>query len=49
MAGPSAYTKNNILKALLQGTTMPLPAGTCASLHTADPEDLAINSTQIVG
>lgn len=37
MAGASTYTKNNILKALLQGTTMPLPTGTYVSLHTADP------------
>lgn len=37
MAGASTYTKNNILKALLQGTAMPLPAGTYISLHTADP------------
>lgn len=35
--GASTYTKNNILKALLQGTTLPLPAGTYISLHTADP------------
>lgn len=37
MAGASTYTKNNILKALLHGTTMPLPSGTYVSLHTADP------------
>jgi hypothetical protein len=37
MAGPSTYTKNNILKALLRGTTFPLPTGTYISLHTADP------------
>lgn len=37
MAGASTYTKNNILKALLQGVTMPLPTGTYVSLHTADP------------
>lgn len=37
MAGASTYTKNNILKALLQGTALPLPAGTYISLHTADP------------
>jgi hypothetical protein len=37
MAGASTYTKNNILKALLQGTTFPLPTGTYISLHTADP------------
>ena len=37
MAGASTYTKNNILKALLQGTSFPLPAGTWISLHTADP------------
>lgn len=35
--GASTYTKNNILKALLQGTALPLPAGTYISLHTADP------------
>lgn len=37
MAGASTYTKNNILKALLQGVALPLPAGTWISLHTADP------------
>lgn len=35
--GASTYTKNNILKALLQGTALPLPTGTYISLHTADP------------
>lgn len=37
MAGASTYTRNNILKALLQGIALPLPAGTYVSLHTADP------------
>lgn len=37
MAGASTYTKNNILKALLQGTALPLPTGTYISLHTGDP------------
>lgn len=35
--GASTYTKNNILKALLKGTALPLPTGTYISLHTADP------------
>lgn len=41
--GASTYTKNNILKALLQGTALPLPAGTYISLHTADPGETGAN------
>jgi hypothetical protein len=37
MAGPTTYTRNNILESLLQGVTFPLPSGTYISLHTADP------------
>lgn len=37
MSGASDYTKANIIQALLRGVTMPIPAGTYVSLHTADP------------
>jgi len=37
MPGATTYTQNNILKALLQGTALPLPSGTWVSLHTGDP------------
>lgn len=47
MAGASTYTKNNILKAILQGTTMPLPAGTYISLHTADPGATGANEVTV--
>lgn len=35
--GASAYTRDNILKALLRGVAFPLPSGTYISLHTGDP------------
>lgn len=47
MAGASTYTKNNILKALLQGTALPLPAGTYVSLHTADPGATGANEVTV--
>ena len=43
MPGPSLYTKNNILRSLLQATAFPLPAGTWVSLHTADPGETGAN------
>lgn len=45
--GASLYTKNNILKALLQGTALPLPTGTYVSLHTADPADTGANEVTL--
>lgn len=47
MAGASTYTKNNILKALLQGTALPLPAGTYVSLHTGDPGATGANEVSL--
>ena len=35
--GASTYTRNNVLNAILRGTTLPLQSGTFISLHTADP------------
>ena len=47
MAGASTYTENNILKALLQGITLPLPTGTFVSLHTADPGTTGANEVTL--
>lgn len=37
MPGASAYTRDNVMNAILRGVALPLPARTYVSLHTADP------------
>lgn len=43
----SSYTRDNVLKSLLRGTTFPLPSGTYISLHTADPGTTGANEVTV--
>lgn len=47
MSAASNYTEQNVLHAMLRGVSFPVPANTYVSLHTADPTDAALPSSEV--